>query len=232
MRRVLLGWSITPAHAAPSLIGLALCAGCVSLSSAQQADTIGEGRLQLGVEPGVSFGVDTRPLAVTPSPAPDLSLRYGAFERLDLGGRLGASGAELQAKLMFTPRWSPFIASLAPSIAGQPRLSSTLAVTGLVVNFALPLLLGVRLGPHQLVLGPRLHLFGATGAAPGRLFAAGGSFGAVFRVSRAVAVMPEVGVVVPLGAPADPNALDSYARLGRGALAQLRLAFLVGEPGP
>lgn len=222
MRRALLRWSI----------GLAVLEGCVSLSSVQPADTIGAGRLQLGVEPGVSFAVQGRPLGVAPSPAPDVSLRYGAFDWLDLGGRLGAGGAELQAKARLTPRWSPFIASFAPSIAGQPRLSTSLAVTGLVVNLALPLLLGLRLGPHQLVLGPRVHVFGATGAPPARLVAAGGSIGVVLRVSRAVAVLPELAAVVPLSAPADGLELDSFTRLGQTALAQVRLAFLIGEPAP
>lgn len=211
--------------------------GCVSLSSAQTAETLGRGRVQVGLEPGVAGRFDVGRHALTVAPASDVSVRYGALERLDVGARLGQSGLEVQAKVMLTPRSSPFIASLALQLAGQLRVDPSLAITGQLFNLALPLLLGLRLGPHQLVLGPRLHLFASLPAdateAPGRVVAAGGSVGVALRVSPAVLVLPEVAVVSPLSPTPLLERTDTFSQLTGGVLAQVRLGFLVGAPaGP
>jgi hypothetical protein len=210
--------------------------GCVSLSSVQTADTLGAGRLQLGIEPGVAGLVDPSTRAVAVSPAADFSVRYGALDRLDLGARLGQSGLELQAKLMVTPRSSPFIVSFAPHLAGQLRVDSRLAITGQIINLGLPLLLGLRLGRHQLILGPRLHVLGslpADRAEPARrVLAVGGSIGLSIRISSAVQVLPELALVAPLEPQPLLDRADTFSQLTGGVLAQARLGFLIGGASP
>ncbi len=216
-----------------------LCA-CVAISSVQTADTLGAGRLQVGLEPGVAGVVQTS-TGVVLAPAADVAVRYGAAERLDVGARLGQSGLELQLKVMVTPPGTRVAVSLAPHLAGQLRFVSNLSpestpgvgVAGLLVNGGLPLLVGVRLGPHQLVLGPRVHVLASvpsSAAEPGsRHFATGGSVGVSLRVSRSVAVMPEVALLVPLS-PGPPVATtDTFSQLSAGLLVQTRLAFLLGD---
>lgn len=215
-----------------------LCA-CVAISSVQTADTLGAGRLQVGLEPGVT-GVIQTSTGVTLAPAADVAVRYGAAERLDVGARLGQSGLELQLKVMLTPPGTRVAVSVAPHLAGQLRFAPNgspdatpgVDVAGLLVNGGLPLLVGVRLGPHQLVVGPRLHVLASvpsTATEPGaRRFAAGGSVGVSLRVSRAVAVMPEVALLVPL-APAPRLATMDTFTLTSGLLVQTRLAFLLGD---
>lgn len=224
-------------RAAGWALGVALCAtGCVSLSSVQTADTLGAGRFQLGIEPGVAGLIEPTRRSVTVAPAADFSLRYGAFERLDVGARLGQSGLELQAKLMATPRSSPFIVSFAPHLGGQLRVDSKLAITGQIINLGLPLLLGLRLGPHQLVLGPRLHVLAslpADRAEPARrAIAVGGSVGLALRISRAVHVMPELALAAPLEPTPLLEQADTFSQLTGGLLAQVRLGFLIGGVDP
>lgn len=214
------------------LTALALLSGCVAISSVQTADTLGPGRLQVGLEPGVAGVAQQGPPSLVLAPAADVAVRYGVFERLDVGGRFGQSGLELQAKVMVTPAAWPVAVSLAPQLAGQLRFASTLAVTGQILNVGLPLLIGVRLGPHQLVLGPRLHLFSTLPAdaqeGGSRLLAAGGSLGVALRVSRAVAVMPEVALLVPIAAQGTMPAIDTFTQLSGGPLVQARLGLLLG----
>jgi hypothetical protein len=227
MRRVGTGWAV---------VGLVLASGCVSLSSMQTADTLGRGRVQVGLEPGVAGVVDPSS-KLTAAPAADLSVRYGLFEHFDIGGRFGQSGLELQTRLMVTPRAWPVVVSLAPSIAGTFRVASNLAITGQLLNISLPLLVGVRFGAgHQLVFGPRLHVLGVVPADPGetgrRVWAAGGSLGLAFRISEAVVVMPELAVVAPLTERALIEAQDSFSQLTGGLLVQARVGFLLGRTAP
>lgn len=206
--------------------------GCAAIGSTQTADTVGAGRLQVGVEPGVT-ALLPRTSNERPSLTPlvDVSVRYGAAERLDLGVRAGQSGLGLETKVMLTPRAWPVLISVAPAImaklepAGEP-----LSIVGQTFSAALPLLVGVRIGPHQLVLGPRVHGFvflpndGVSSSY--RALMAGGSLGVAVRVSRAVAVMPELAVLLPLVQSGD------VPTMGAGVPLQLKLGFLLGEPVP
>lgn len=220
----------------PSVRGLFLvfCAAwwqaCAAIGSTQTADTVGAGRLQVGVEPGVT-ALLPRTSNETPSLTPqfDVSLRYGAAERLDLGVRAGQSGLGLETKVMLTPREWLLLVSVAPAISAKLEPSGEpLAIVGETFSAALPLLIGLRLGPHQLVLGPRAQGFvflpndGASSSY--RVLMAGGTVGVALRVSRAVAVMPELALLLPLVHSGD------VPRMGAGVPLQLKLGFLLGEP--
>lgn len=217
------------------LLGFLVLAGCVSLSGVQPAHTLGKGRVQVGLEPGLSALAEAH-APLLPQPVVDVSLRYGALERLDLGARLGQSGLEVSTKVMLTPRRWPVVISLAPSLGGTLLVSGTPpGVSHQAFVAALPVLLGVRLGPHQLVVGPRAQVVllvpnDAT-QAPLRALLVGGSLGVALRVSRAVAVMPEVAVMPAVTRTAPfPIGLPGVTS-GDGVPLQLRLGVLLGEPG-
>lgn len=203
--------------------------GCAAIGSTQTADTVGAGRLQVGVEPGVTALLPrTSNERASLTPLVDASLRYGVAERFDLGVRAGQSGLGLETKLMLTPRAWPLLVSVAPAImaklepAGEP-----LAVVGSTFGAALPLLIGLRLGPHQLVLGARAQGFvflPGDGSGSYRALLAGGSLGVAVRVSRAVAVMPELALLLPVAKS------GTAPVMGAGVPLQLRLGFLLGEP--
>lgn len=205
-----------------------LSTSCVSTSSVQTAETLGRGRFQVALEPGVTaVGQTERPFAF--APLADLSVRYGLFERMDVGARVGQAGLEVQARVMVTPREWALLVAVAPSIAGSLRLDQRLAVTGLLTTAALPLLIGVRLGAHQLVLGPRVQV--VTAAPAGSLLPlAGGSLGLALQLSPAVTLMPELSVLVPWATPAPAEPEDGLSRLA-GPHVGFRLGFLFG-PAP
>ncbi|MBL8918975.1 MAG: hypothetical protein JNJ54_08970 [Myxococcaceae bacterium] len=213
-----------------------MLSGCVALSSVQPADTLGRGRLQVGIEPGLSAAVTPR-APLLPQPVMDVSLRFGALERLDLGARLGQSGLEVSTKVMLTPRRSPVLVSVAPALGGTVLLAGdTPAVVGQSFSAALPLLLGLRLGPHQLVLGPRAQLMVVVASDPNqpalRALLVGGSLGVALHVSRAVTVLPELAVApVVLRDGALPPGVPGVTG-GEGVPVQLRLGVLLGEPQP
>lgn len=213
-------------------------AGCVSLSSVQTADTLGAGRIQVGIEPGVTGVASSQ--RVLPHPLADVSVRYGAFERLDLGARLGQSGLELQLKWMATPRGWPVLLSLAPFVGGNLIVEGGAgrrpALGGPSFTAGLPLLVGVRLGAHQLVLGPRVQLIAPVSNDPAdptmRFVLVGGSIGVALRVSRAVAVLPELAVLHAVyRTAAFPDGLPGVGATD-GLPIQLRLGFLLGAPEP
>lgn len=211
---------------------LFVLSGCVALSSVQPADTLGRGRLQVALEPGLSASVSRAP--VLPQPVMDVSLRFGALERLDLGARLGQSGLEVSTKVMLTPRRWPLLVSIAPALGGTVLLAGdTPAVVGQSFSAALPLLLGVRLGAHQLVVGPRAQVLvvvsNDASQPPLRALLIGGSLGVALRVSRAVTVLPELAVVpVVLKSGALPPGVPGITS-GEGVAVQLRLGVLLGE---
>jgi hypothetical protein len=195
-----------------------LATGCASLSQVQPADTLGAGRLQVAVAPAVSAP------AAEPgrlSPVFDVAVRYGAHERLDVGASLGQSGLVLSGKVLLTPRQWALLVSVAPFVGANLVLGGEpLRATATQYTLGAPLLVGLRLGAHQLVLGARVQLLAerpVDGAVTSQTWAWGGSAGVVARLSRAVAVMPELAAVVPFAGPGGP-------------VAQLRLGFLLGEP--
>lgn len=211
--------------------------GCVALSSVQTADTLGAGRIQVGIEPGVTGVASTQ--RVLPHPLADVSVRYGAFERLDLGARLGQSGLELQLKWMATPRGWPVLLSLAPFVGGNLAVAGDMrgpVLAGHSFTAGLPLLVGVRLGAHQLVLGPRVQLIAPVSNDSNdptmRYVLVGGSVGVALRVSRAVAVLPELAVLHAVyRTAAFPNGLPGVSATD-GLPIQLRLGFLLGAREP
>jgi hypothetical protein len=184
---------------------LVLLSGCISFSSVQRADTLGPGRVQASVEPGL-WGAATTKGAVA-VPHVDAMVRVGVTERLDLGLRAGSSLLQLQAKVLLTEPGDPWLAvSLVPALGGSLLDSAGQTGTGLgagpagALSLDLPVLIGFKvLEDSEVVLGPRaltLVLFpdGPVQAA----LALGGSLGFSWQITSGFALMPEVSVVTPV----------------------------------
>lgn len=211
-----------------------LCVGCASVGNVQRADTLGKGNYQVGLEPGVQFVSAAG--STIPYPHLDASFRFGVSEGVDLGVRAGWSFLEAQGKFLLTKPGAPgVIASLAPTVGGI-FLGAGGASAGLL-HFALPGLIGIPVGQHELVLGPRLQGYyafaGAAGAgnAGGLVLLPGATVGFAFQVTETVALMPEVGLVVPVlgavGATGVPTSTTTAA-FG-GVLGQVKLGILIGK---
>ncbi|TQF15345.1 hypothetical protein FJV41_13910 [Myxococcus llanfairpwllgwyngyllgogerychwyrndrobwllllantysiliogogogochensis] len=226
-----------------AVVVAALCGGlggtgCVSVSHVQTADTLGAGKFQIAIEPGVGGAavIGESGAAGVYYPHIDLAARFGVTERLDLGVRFGSSLAELQSKFLLTTPDDPNLAiSLAPSVMGV-FVGNDDAAVGSYVNLAVPLLVGFKTaGGSELVLGPRVS---ATRIAAGsstenaavNLLSVGASVGYALRVTEGFRLMPEVGISVPI--VGEFNTTDSSSELGagfEGGFVQFKLGFLFGR---
>ncbi len=218
---------------APALLLLA----CASVGSVQTANTVGRGNLQIAAEPGVQFLGGKPGLQLYPHL--DVAVRYGFTDRLDLGLRAGWSFLEAQAKYLLTaPENTRLAISFAPSVGGVVLTSSSVTVDTLggILGASTPVLFGIGIGAHQLVLGVRSQQFifiGGPSTKPVYLLAAGGSVGFALRFSDALTLLPELAAVWPVygGLPVassgdgiHPDYL--YGAVGTGIF-QLKLGFLL-----
>jgi hypothetical protein len=215
-------------------VGLVCASGCASVGNVQRADTVGKGNYQVGLEPGVQFV--SQGGTTVPYPHLDASFRFGVGDGVDLGLRAGWSFLEAQGKFLLTKPGNPgVIASLAPTLGGI-FLGVGAAGAGFL-HFALPALIGIPVGEHELVIGPRIQGYYAFAAAAGAgsagalVLAPGSTIGFAFQVTESVAIMPEFGLVVPVvgsvGATGVPTMTGTS--LGGGVLGQFKLGILVGK---
>jgi len=226
--------------AAALSLGL-LGSGCASISQVQTADTLGEGKFQFALEPGLAraSATDSETSEGTTVNVPqfDLALRYGVTDRLDLGARLGTSLVELQGKYLFTNPENPTLAvSLAPSVSGIFGGIGSVDVG--YVRLALPLLVGFKTsGGSEFVLGPRLDgtrfLAGADGSSASlNLLSGGASVGYALRVSEGFRLMPEIAYSRPLAGAVTAGDESAGGTVNAGGTWQFRLGFLFGQGRP
>lgn len=207
---------------------LVLITACASVGGVQTAETVGKGHLQIGVEPGIQL-VGGRP-GVQIYPHLDAAVRFGVTDDLDVGLRAGWSFLEAQAKWLLTDRGpGKVLVSVAPTVGGVVLTSSV--NLGGILSASTPLLIGIPVGVHQLVLGARSQHFvfiSATGT-PVYLLTAGGSVGFALRFSDTLTLLPELAAVWPLfGGLASPkDGTDFlYGTQGTGVF-QFKLGFLL-----
>lgn len=211
---------------------LPVLGGCATLGTFQNAETLGKGNWEVGVEPslaGLADGLDTEPF-----PAVAVSGRIGVGDRVDLGGRVGSGGVELTGKFGLTHREARVPVSVGLSAAGMSVGYAGDTVTALTAQ--VPLLVGVRMGAHELVLGPKLHLFhmGASYAGSSEaLWSVGGSAGFSARVGPTVKLVPELAFAVPvLNVSSGEDDTDYALRKDPPIVLQVGMGFLFGNPPP
>jgi len=212
--------------------------GCASFSTFQTAHTVGGGNVQFAVEPswqGASAEGDSIGF-----PRIDFGLRYGLTDRIDIGGRAGASGVEFMGKFLFTdPASRRFSLSVAPSGGGLAFGGASdegSAGVGLL-NFTLPVLIGIGFGEKgsEVIFAPKLVdtvLFAGADREGGaiNIVSAGVSFGVCLSLAR-FKLLPEISVARPFAGTFDATDGESAASQlfsGGGAIYQFGLGFLFG----
>ncbi|WP_343073237.1 hypothetical protein [Pyxidicoccus fallax] len=217
----------------------------MSVSHVQTADTLGSGKFQFAVEPGVGGA------AVIDSdvgggsiyyPHIDLAARYGVSDGVDLGVRFGSSLVELQSKFLLTDSRDPNKAiSLAPSVTGMFLGTGDEGDDASIsyVNLSLPLLVGFKTsGGSEFVLGPRVSGTRISGSAledgaAVNILSVGASVGYALRVTEGFRLMPEVGVSMPVLGEVNTTQTDSEVASGfGGGFVQFKLGFLFGGGRP
>ncbi len=171
----------------------AVSMGCMSIGSVQTAQTLGRGNSEFSIEPGIQFFGDISAQKV-PLPPIALAYRYGVTDRVDLGGRFGTTFAEVQTKVLLTNPDDPSLAiAFAPAVSvgvqpadGWDDIEPTLSVP-------LPLLVGLKFGPHELTVGPRSQVF-VYASRGDYAFNLGGTLGLAVQASTKLRLLPELAV--------------------------------------
>ena len=124
------------------------------MGSVQRANTLGEGGIQVGIEPGVKVAASSAGAGFAPDMT--VSVQGGITDRLDLGGRIGSNIYDFHMKYMFSdPEGTGPVLSIAPAMSFYAIGTGDGAAMAGHLN--LPLLVGLPIGEHQLVFGPRLY---------------------------------------------------------------------------
>lgn len=208
---------------------LVLTTGCITFSSVQRADTLGRGKVQATVEPGL-WGSAT-PQGAEALPHVDVAVRVGVTDRLDLGVRAGSSLLQLDAKVLLSRPQDPRLAvSLAPRLGGVFVDAGGIGPGG-VLSLDLPVLVGFKLaGGHELVLGPRaLGLLLLSGQPPAGALGLGTSVGFCWQVTEGFGLLPELAVLAPVvGRTVAGRALQGLN--ANGVFVTFKLGVVFGIP--
>lgn len=216
----------------PLLVTALWSAGCASVGNFQRAETLGKGGWEVGIESSAYSLTNPEGSLVVPMLA--VSVRAGATPRLDLGGRIGSGGAEIQSKVQLTqPRGDgPVIVSLAPSVGGSGFGFAGNSVG--IVYEQLPVLIGVPLGEHELTFSPKLWVGSAfTGgdelSGTATRVSPGGGVGFAWRATKKLTLVPEVSLLAPGKVFGSANVADEVDLMDNRLIYQAGLGFLLGR---
>lgn len=213
------------------LLSLVLLSGCATLGTFQNAETLGKGGWEVGIEPSMWGGAGAGG-AVT-YPHAGVSARVGVSDRVDIGGRIGSTGVEFTTKFGLTARDAAVPISFAPTVGGF-----AIAVSGAsagILALHLPVLIGLRVGDRgEFVLGPKAHIyqiFANSGSLGGSatIWSLGGSAGYSAPVGKTVKLIPEVACVVPVVGTASASGSSVSAFGSSGVLFQVGMGIVIGS---
>ena len=188
---------------------VAVCAlmlgGCYSFSTLGRARTVEEGHFE-------AWGAPEALVVATDSggsirPVGELGIRYGATREVELDARVTTLGLTLGPRVQLYRSPDPhqgFDLLIAPALAYTAQDKLALEV---------PVLFGINLGEHQIVIAPRL-VYQMRLAAPGlsvpvNFLYAGASVGVAIQLDSHVALMPEVALLGQIYA--DPGFTSNLA---------------------
>jgi hypothetical protein len=228
-----------------------LACGCASLGRMETASTLGKGNVVGGVETTgyLDYYFDPAVPAQTgltnPIIYPQVNgfVRFGLTDRFDLGLRGGSTLLEIETKVMFTDPDSALLAlSLAPSLMGfyLPSVTSAGQTTPAIglIGIPIPLLIGLKLGGHELVFGPRvvnqIVFYNDGRQSGGYVLSVGTSVGFAARITQSFVLMPEISMLMPVFvSAATPFGTASVAGVGSIAFsAGLSCTFGKMKPRP
>jgi hypothetical protein len=231
--------------AARALLVLALFSlGCAPQVGYGRAATLRPGQFRIGMSLVPSFeSAKLRPEAPATGPWARfvLGAHAGVSERFEIGGRLwyfnvptlgSEIGGALDTKMLLRrpPGGKGTSVSVALSATYyQPRMPGA---PWHVIGGTVPLFIGIDLGRHQLVLGPRVSVYGVTAYGMESIVhpGFGASIGFFGRVKETFDISPELVLMwspIPFGGEGSP----SESRVGASSL-QLGLggSWELGEP--
>jgi len=196
---------------------------------------MGKGEWQVALEPGIKgLEIDGSTVII---PDVTIALRGGITDRLDMGGRIGSNIYDLHMKYQFSdPESSGPVLSIAPALS---LIAAGGGVDGgggggILGAINIPLLIGLPLGEHQFVIGPRVidYFVGGGGggeAALANFLFVGSSFAFALATGENLSLIPELTVAYPVVAGVTTSeGSGSTGLIGDGLLFEFKLGFQIG----
>lgn len=190
-----------------AVVAILAMGGCLSATTLTGARAVKPGEMEIVVSPQIArfpdefggLGDGTWEGDTVVAPFLELRVRVGLAEGVDLGLAWEAMTLGTNVKIELHRSALPesgIDLALMPGIAAFPTMHGAGGI------LSLPLLFGVNLGPHQLVLAPRAAFGSSRGM---QSFMVGSSLGYRGRVSEGFALIPEISLLQPV-------AFTTYAR--------------------
>ena len=183
--------------------GLSLATGCSSFTTYKHATPLGAGKSKVSVAPQMST-VAGEHGATLPYPELAFAMRRGITDRLDVGGSVAMlplgdafSSIAFEGSVQHQVYRSPSGRyELALGAGAGYRATATTGAVFETVHASVPLILGVNLGRHQLVLSPygSWQRWYSEGTSPVDVPALGTSVGFYWQITRRVALHPELAM--------------------------------------
>lgn len=179
---------------------LLLVTGCASGNTYRTATPLGRGATEVLVAPQV-YAAGAPETAKAPFPELAIAVRHGVHPRLDVGGTvtllplgkyLNAFGLEATGKAHL---WQRGRVGVAVGAGLGYRTVDASGAPFEIVQASMPLIVGIRLGRHELALSPTLtwQRWYSMGTVPVDIPAAGASIGFRWRIAERWALLPEIG---------------------------------------
>ncbi|MEO0606174.1 MAG: hypothetical protein AAF211_32395 [Myxococcota bacterium] len=199
-----------------------------------RAQTLGQGNVEVSLEPGVSGlglgGGDAEvPVESVVVPTFWVSARYGVTDRFDIGGRIGSGFVEIHTNIMLTNPEADLRVSLAPY--GTPLFFGLGSVGGGALFLNVPVLIGIPIGDSELTLGPgvRTSTFFAAGAG-GTIVEPSGSIGISAQLGDNFRLHPEFGIAYgAFGIGSAGEGAETISAVGASRFS-FALGFQFGSP--
>lgn len=182
--------------------GVAVLAGCPSVSTTGLARTMNRGSIQGFIAPGFIT------LEGVTLPQIEAGGRYAVSDRVEIGAKLWLIGAGVDGKfaLLRAPSMqSGMDLSIDPMISYLGLGADVGDTSGSVsmVTVVLPVLIGINFSGHQLILGPKAVGHGVFGTsenvegtfASGQTLGLGGTVGLALKAGAKFRIMPEITFV-------------------------------------
>jgi hypothetical protein len=188
-------------------LGLAILTGCPSASTMALARPLKQGAMEIMVAP------ETLVLGGVALPQGEFGVRYGVTDSFEMGFKAWLIGAALEAKIGLMraeSMQSGIDVSFYPGVSFLTLgagIGSGTSVGGSTLTLNLPVLIGINMNGHQLVLGPRIMDLissgtvnlgdGTTSTGIVNNVLVGTSVGFAFKLSDSFRILPEISMLYP-----------------------------------
>lgn len=136
-----------------ALVSLALATACSTLSTINGARTLEPGAVMVGAGASLQRGGNPITIGTIPLPQPELAIRFGLRENIDMGWRIYPVGAQVDARYRFYQQDRLHVAvNPALGVLWVPLFGGALGGQGSLTVRA-PVIAEYEIGPYSSIMG-------------------------------------------------------------------------------